>query len=156
MAMDLRAVLDCHAAVFKDELGLVKNVAAKLLVDPEVSPRFYRPRSVPHAMRPKIEQELQRLEKNGIIESVQFADWAAPIVPVLKRDGAVRICGDYKLTVNRAAKLDTYPLPRVDDLYPLPRVDDLLASREVFYEIGPGSCLHAGSIRGRVKEVCGD
>ena len=29
----------------------------------------------------------------------------------------MRVCGDYKVTVNRAAKLDTYPLPRIDDLF---------------------------------------
>ena len=28
--------------------------------------------------------QLRRLDKEGIIESVEFADWAAPIVPVLK------------------------------------------------------------------------
>ena len=36
---------------------------------------------------------------------------------MLKRDGAVRIGGDYKVTVNQAAKLDTYPLPRIEDLF---------------------------------------
>ena len=64
-----------------------------------------------------MEQELERLEKAGIIEPVEFSKWAAPVVPVIKRDGTVRICGDYKLTVNKAAKLDTYPLPKVDDLF---------------------------------------
>ena len=53
----------------------------------------------------------------GIIEPVQMSDWAASIVPMLKRDGSVRICGDYKLTVNQAAKLDPYPLPRIEDLF---------------------------------------
>ena len=46
-----------------------------------------------------------------------MSDWAAPIVPVLKRDSSVRICGDHKLTVNQAAKLDPYPLPRIEDLF---------------------------------------
>ena len=40
-----------------------------------------------------------------------------PIVPVLKKDGTVRICGDYKLTVNQASKVDSYPLPKIDDLF---------------------------------------
>ena len=42
---------------------------------------------------------------------------AAPIVPVLKKDGTVRICGDYKLSVNQASKVDSYPLSRIDDLF---------------------------------------
>ena len=48
---------------------------------------------------------------------MQFSDWAAPIVPVVKRDGTIRICGDYKLTVNQAATTDAYPLPRIEDLF---------------------------------------
>ena len=28
----------------------------------------------------------------------------------------VQLCGDYKLTINRLAKLDSYLLPKVDDL----------------------------------------
>ena len=65
----------------------------------------------------KVDEELQRLQKDGIIEPVQFADWAAPIVSVLKSDGkSVRICGDFKLTVNQASKLDRYPIPKIEDL----------------------------------------
>ena len=48
---------------------------------------------------------------------MEFADWAAPIVPVVKTDGSVRLCGDYKVTVNQVAKLDKYPIPRIDDLF---------------------------------------
>ena len=61
----------------------------------------------------RIEQELHHLETAGIIERVEFDEWAAPIVPVSKPDGSVRICEDYKTTVNRVAKLDPYPIPRV-------------------------------------------
>ena len=38
------------------------------------------------------------------------------IVPIVKGDGLVRICGDYKVTVNISARVDSYPLPRIDDL----------------------------------------
>ena len=50
---------------------------------------------------------LDRLVAEGIIEPVQFADWAAPIVPVVKQDKvSVRICGDFKLTINQASRLN--------------------------------------------------
>ena len=52
--------------------------------------------------------ELERLKSCGIISPVRFADWAAPIVPVVKEDGTVRICGDYKLTINRVVRLESY------------------------------------------------
>ena len=29
----------------------------------------------------------------------------------------MRTCGDYKVTVNQAVKLDTYPLPHIEDLF---------------------------------------
>ena len=67
--------------------------------------------------RKTIEKELDRLVEQGVIEPVCSSEWAAPIVPVLKKDGTVRICGDYKLTVNQAAKTDSYPLPKINDLF---------------------------------------
>ena len=35
--------------------------------------------------------------------------WTAPIVPVVKPNGSVRICGDYKVTVNKYVKTEEYP-----------------------------------------------
>ena len=113
----LNDVLNRHEAAFKDELGLVRDTTAKIHADPQSQPRFCNPRPVPYALRSKVEQELERLEKAGIIEPVEFSEWAAPIVPVVKRDGSIRVCGDYKVTINQAAKLDTYPLPRIEDIF---------------------------------------
>ncbi|XP_063049093.1 uncharacterized protein K02A2.6-like [Engraulis encrasicolus] len=113
----LQQVLSKHEDVFKEELGMLKGMKATIRVSAEASPKFYRPRSVPYAMRAKVEEELERLQREGIITPVKYAEWAAPIVPVLKPDGSVRICGDYKLTVNNASSLEQYPIPRVEDLF---------------------------------------
>ena len=69
------------------------------------------------ALRNKVETELNRLKQEGIIEPIRFSEWAAPIVLVVKRDGSIRICGDYKVTINKAAKVDSYPLPHIEDLF---------------------------------------
>ncbi|KAL5479657.1 hypothetical protein EMCRGX_G023208 [Ephydatia muelleri] len=105
-----------YHVTLKDELGLVKGVTVKLYVDSSATPWFFRPRSVPHALRGRVEQELERLEKTGIIEAIKFSDWATPVVPLVKGDGSIRICGDYKVTINRVANVESYPLPRIDDL----------------------------------------
>ena len=41
--LSLNDVLSAHPDVFKDKLGEVKGVKAKITVDPTVAPRFYRP-----------------------------------------------------------------------------------------------------------------
>ena len=45
------------------------------------------------------------------------SEWAAPIVAVPKSDGRIRICGDYKVTVNPHIEPDRHPLPKPDDLF---------------------------------------
>ena len=75
------------------------------------------PCSVPYSLKGGIEQDLERLETLGVIEKVQYSDWAAPIVPVQKADGTVRLCGDYKVTVNPALKVDQYLVSKPEDLF---------------------------------------
>eukprot|EP00731_Ephydatia_muelleri_P015649 Em0009g73a len=109
-------ILGKHKELFKDELGLLKGTLVKIHVNETATPLFFKPRAVPYAVREKVEKELERLEKLGVIEAIQFSEWAAPVVPVVKCDGSIRLCGDYKLTVNRVANLECYPLPRIDDV----------------------------------------
>ena len=113
----LQEVLDAYDEVFADELGTVQGTTTTIQVDPEATPQFHKARPLPYSLREMVEKELERLLKQGLIEPVQFSDWAAPVVPVVKADGSVRLCGDYKITVNKAAKVDQYPLPRIDDLF---------------------------------------
>lgn len=107
--LTLQEVLDKYSEVFQDELGIVKEVTAKIHTNPGAIPKFHKARSVPFALREKVEADLERLQKQGIIEPVQFSDWAAPIVPVLKSDGNVHICGDYKVTEKRIWTSTLFP-----------------------------------------------
>ena len=114
---ELVAVLDRHKAVFQDDLWGLRGTTAKIYVKPDVRPVFWKAHPVPHKLKVGVERELERLQKEGVVEPVRFSDWAAPIVPVVKTDGQVRICGDYRLTVNRASKREAYPLPKIEDLF---------------------------------------
>ena len=93
----------------------MKGFAAKIYVDPNAAPRYYPARPVAYAFREMVEQELERLTRDGVLEPVEVSEWAAPIVPVLKQDKrSVRIC---RVTVNPVSKLDRYPIPKMADLF---------------------------------------
>ena len=65
-----------------------------------------------------MESDLDKLVDQGILTPVQHADWASPIVPIMKADQkSVRICGDFKQTVNKASPIDKYPIPKIEDLF---------------------------------------
>ena len=98
----LNDLLDRHSTLFQTGPGTLKDYKAKIYVDPQAKPKFCKAWQVPYSMRSKVEEELERLEKEGIIGPVQYAEWAAPIVPVLKGNGkSLRIWGDFKVTVNK-------------------------------------------------------
>jgi len=118
VSSDLNSVIDKYSAVFEEGLGTYQGYQAKIHVDPNATPRFFKPRTVPYSMREGIEAELNKLVAEGTLVPVEHSDWAAPIVPVLKPDGkTVRICGDFRLTVNPVSKLDQYPIPKIEDLF---------------------------------------
>lgn len=103
--------------LFQEELGTVQNFKASLHLKDSTQPILFRPRPVPFAIRDAVGQELDRLEANNIIEKVAHSDWAAPIVAVPKKDGRLRICGDYKVTINPVLVIDQHPLPRPEELF---------------------------------------
>ena len=99
--------------VFRNELGTFTGPKAKLAVDPQVPPKFYKAQSLLYAMHDTVEQEFKNLQAAGIIEPISSSEWAAPVVPVLKRDKhSIRLCGNYRLNVNQAVQLDQFPIPK--------------------------------------------
>ena len=80
--------------------------------------QFHKLCPLPYSMTSLVDQALDTLVQQDVIEPIMFSDWACPIVPVLKKDKkSIRICGDFSVTVNRAIELDTYPIPRIEDLF---------------------------------------
>ncbi|GFO41416.1 polyprotein [Plakobranchus ocellatus] len=102
--------------VFSSSAGCLRDVKVKLYTAPGATPKFCTARQPPYALREAIEEELNRLQRDGIIEAVEHSEWATPIVLVRKKDGTVRICGDYKTTLNKVCKGDNHPIPRIEDL----------------------------------------
>lgn len=103
--------------LFSPGMGKFLRGKIKLEFKDNVQPKFMKPFSVPFSIKEKIEKELCRLEKEKIISRVNFSNWGTPIVPVMKKDGSVRICGNYKLTVNPNLNIDRHPLPKIEEIF---------------------------------------
>ena len=114
---NLEEVLERHVEVFSPGLGRLKGLKAKIALKHDAQPRFWKTRPVALSRKPAVAHQLDKLEKEGLIKPVLYSDWAAPIVTPVKRDGTVRICGDFKVTVNPQLDVESYPLPRIDDIF---------------------------------------
>ena len=113
----LSQILNKHQAVFSEGLGTLKGIKAHLNVKDGATPRFHKPRPVPFARKPKVEAALDRLESAGIVKKVNHSEWASPIVTPVKKNGDLRVCGDFKVTINPVLEVDQYPLPRIEEIF---------------------------------------
>ena len=106
-----------HPDVFKEELGRCKKLTAELVLKKDAKPVFVPKRGVPFAVEELVEKELDRLVDIGVLTPVSYSKWAAPIVVVKKKTGAVRICADYSTGLNDALELNRHPLPTPEEIF---------------------------------------
>ena len=76
-------------------------------------------------MSKKIKEEVRKQFDAGFLKFISYPPWVANIVPVLKKDGKVRMCVDYR-DLNKARPIDYFPLPHIDILV------DNIAQAKVF------------------------
>ncbi|GCC35341.1 hypothetical protein chiPu_0013824 [Chiloscyllium punctatum] len=115
--MSLPEILDNYKDAFEGTLWEMEVVEVKLQLKWEVCSRSLKICPGLYTIRPKVEAELERLVNLGASEPVTPREQAIPIIPVLKTDGTVRICGDFKLAVQPALTYDQYPLPLIEDVF---------------------------------------
>lgn len=114
---EVAALLQQYESVFQEGPGAIRGFKAHIKIKPGAIPIFKKARSVPYALKVTVEKELDRLEAMGVISKVDNSEWASPLVVVPKADKSIRICGDYKVTINNSVEEETYPLPNTEDLF---------------------------------------
>ena len=93
-------------------------------------------RRIPFPLLPKVKEELENMVRDGILTEIsEPTDWCSPMVPVLKPNGNVRICVDYK-KLNESIKRELYMLPNLDDIAPK------LAGMTVFSKLDGSQGFH--------------
>ena len=63
----MQELLERHGEVFQAELGTLRGYEAKIHVDPGAKPRFCKARTVPYALREKVEQELAASQRRALL-----------------------------------------------------------------------------------------
>ena len=84
-------------------------------IDEKVKPVVHAPRHVPAALRPKIKNELDRMEQTEVISPVTNpTDWVTSLVTIVKPD-KIRLCIDPK-NLNEVVKREHYPMQTIESV----------------------------------------
>nr|GEZ20881.1 putative reverse transcriptase domain-containing protein [Tanacetum cinerariifolium] len=139
---DIRTVCD-FLEVFPDELiGLppVREIEFCIDLIPGALPVVRSPYRLAPSEMQELSNQLKELQEKGFIRP-SHSPWGAPVLFVKKKDGALRMCIDYR-ELNKLTIKNRYPLPRIDDLF------DQLQGTCCFSKID----LHSGYHQLRVRE----
>ncbi|GJS22667.1 putative reverse transcriptase domain-containing protein [Tanacetum coccineum] len=114
---DIRVVRD-FPEVFPDDLsGLppVREIEFHIDLIPGASPVVKSPYRLAPSEMLELSNQLKELQEKGFIRP-SHSPWGAPVLFVKKKDGAMRMCIDYR-ELNKLTIKNRYPLPRIDDLF---------------------------------------
>ena len=98
-------------------LPTISGVIAKMNLIKDAKDKFVRARPVPIALQEKVKEELIKLEMMGIITPIESSTNASPVVWVIKKNGDIRMCADYKVHVNDKIASDAFPLPCIETIF---------------------------------------
>jgi hypothetical protein len=128
--------------VFPDDLpGMPPDHDIEFSIDllPGTAPTAKRPYRMAPVEHEEVKKTVDELLAKGYIRR-SFSPWAFPVLLVEKKDGAKRMCVDYR-NLNAVTIKNKYPLPRIEDLF------DQLQGARVFSKIDLRSGYHQLKIR---------
>ena len=102
--------------LFKEGMGKLQEVQAKIALNANARPVFHKARPVPFALQAKVDTEIDHLVR-GVLTPVEQSEWASPIVVARKSDSSIRLCGDYKVSINEYLENIEHPKPNAQDLF---------------------------------------
>jgi hypothetical protein len=110
-------LLEKYPRLFDSKYGVIPDIKGQLYLKEGAVPKCCKARPVPFALRDKVKSELDRLMSEEIITKVNSSNWSTPMVVVHKKNGSVRLCGDFKVTVNPQIRVDQHPIPRIEEIF---------------------------------------
>ena len=100
--------------LFDPGVGEFNDVSVSLDLKHDSRPKYCKPRPIPFAIKERIGKAIEKLVETGMWKPINHSEYALPILPVIKSDGSIRLCGDYRSTVNPNLDTTVYPLPSIE------------------------------------------
>lgn len=94
----------------------IEGFEANIILKDKATPVFKKAYGIPYKILEEVDKKIDELVEKGLWTPVRYSNWASPLVVVNKKNGGLRICIDYKGTVNPNIERDMYPLPKLDDI----------------------------------------
>lgn len=89
----------------------------KLHLRQDAKPVFAKAREIPFALRDAYAAEIEKKIASGFYKRVDYSEWASTTHVVSKKDGKIRITGNYKPTVNPRIVVDEHPIPKPEHIF---------------------------------------
>jgi hypothetical protein len=113
----MRQLLTDYSHLFKkgDHLGCTSVIKHHINTQGRgpIRPRPYR---TARRHEEELQRQIQTLQERLALDVIEYlvSLWAAPVVLVMKKDGTLRLCIDFR-KLNDITLKDSFPLPRIDD-----------------------------------------
>lgn len=113
----IKTIKSKYSKLFDNDMTQpIKNFTVEIRMKENAKPFVHKAYTVPFNVRARVSDELDKMEREGIIEKVEYSDWASPVVVVVKKNKDLRICMDGSVTINPHIESNHYPLPLIDEL----------------------------------------
>ena len=104
----LQEFKDCFAWNYDEMQGLDRSlVEHRLPIKTEFHPFQQPPRRMSKEVELKVKEEIEKILKAKFIRTIRYKQWLENIVPVMKKNGKLRVCVDFR-DLNSVTPKDTY------------------------------------------------
>ena len=104
----IEGLINRYSQVFTDKIGHTTLIQHKITVTDE-TPSHQPSYRIPEALRGKVEEELNSMEREGIIKYDPYNSWNSPLIVVRKNDGNIRLVNNF-IELNKKTLPESYQM----------------------------------------------
>lgn len=101
---------------FQPHSNPISDFKVHLRLKEGARPQFRKPSTIPFKLKDQVREKFRDMLERDIVKKVVYSDWASQIVLADKKDGTVRVCCNYKPTLNPWLEGNGYPIPKIDEI----------------------------------------